>query len=183
MSEWIVCEGRWISKTVAKPSLEPDDELRARMPTSYDANEQPSNGIKKLRWWICTLLFLATLVNYLDRQAFAVATPAIVEEFGLSNDDVANINIAFTSAYMVGQMLTGRLIDVLGTRLGFLLIMLFWPASGILCSTARVVFQGNLIDPANRLIRSWNCAFRRYEIRQRKERSAAIEWLWFPIPA
>ncbi|MDA1315012.1 MAG: MFS transporter [Acidobacteria bacterium] len=100
-------------------------------------SEQPSNGIKKLRWWICTLLFLATLINYLDRQTFAVATPAIVEEFGLSNDDVANINIAFTSAYMVGQLVTGRFMDVLGTRLGFLLIMLFWSVSGILCSTAR----------------------------------------------
>jgi hypothetical protein len=43
-------------------------------------SRQPANGIKKLPWWICTLLFLATLINYLDRQTFAVATPAIVEE-------------------------------------------------------------------------------------------------------
>jgi hypothetical protein len=93
-------------------------------------SRQPANGIKKLPWWICTLLFLATLINYLDRQTFAVATPAIVEEFGLSNDDVANINIAFTSAYMVGQLVTGRFMDVLGTRLGFLLIMVFWSLSG-----------------------------------------------------
>jgi ACS family hexuronate transporter-like MFS transporter len=98
---------------------------------------QPASGVKKLRWWICTLLFLATLINYLDRQTFAVATPAIVEEFGLSNDDIANINIAFTSAYMVGQLVTGRFMDVLGTRMGFLLIMVFWSVSGILCSTAR----------------------------------------------
>ncbi len=100
-------------------------------------SEQPSKGIKNLRWWICTLLFLATLINYLDRQTFAVATPAIVEEFGLSNDDIANINIAFTSAYMVGQLVTGRFMDVVGTRMGFLLIMVFWSVSGILCSTAR----------------------------------------------
>lgn len=95
----------------------------------------------KLRWWICTLLFLATLINYLDRQAFAVATPAIVEEFGLNNDDVANINIAFTSAYMVGQLVTGRVMDVLGTRVGFVLIMVFWSVSGILCSTARGILS------------------------------------------
>ena len=95
----------------------------------------------KLRWWICTLLFLATLINYLDRQTFAVATPAIVEEFDLTNDDVANINIAFTSAYMVGQLVTGRVMDVLGTRAGFVLIMVFWSVSGILCSTARGIFS------------------------------------------
>ena len=100
-------------------------------------DSQSNTGVKNLRWWICTLLFLATLINYLDRQTFAVATPAIVEEFGLSNDDVANINIAFTSAYMLGQLVTGRLMDVLGTRLGFLIIMLFWSISGILSSTAR----------------------------------------------
>ena len=98
---------------------------------------QAASGVKNLRWWICTLLFLATLINYLDRQTFAVATPAIVDEFGLTNDDVANINIAFTSAYMVGQLVTGRLMDMLGTRLGFLLIMVFWSVSGIFCATAR----------------------------------------------
>ena len=95
----------------------------------------------KLRWWICTLLFLATLINYLDRQTFAVATPAIVEEFDLSNDDVANINIAFTSAYMIGQLVTGRVMDMLGTRVGFVLIMVFWSLSGILCSTARGILS------------------------------------------
>ena len=106
------------------------------------APDSSSNGgLKNLRWWICTLLFLATLINYLDRQTFAVATPAIVEEFGLSNDDVANINIAFTSAYMLGQLVTGRLMDVLGTRIGFLAIMLFWSISGILCSTARGIIS------------------------------------------
>lgn len=107
------------------------------MPDAVPADKQSSSGVKNLRWWICTLLFLATLINYLDRQTFAVATPAIVEEFSLSNDDVANINIAFTSAYMIGQLVTGRFMDVLGTRAGFLIIMLFWSVSGMLCSTAR----------------------------------------------
>ncbi len=102
---------------------------------------QPPAVTMKLRWWICTLLFLATLINYLDRQTFAVATPAIVEELELNNDDVANINIAFTSAYMVGQLVTGRVMDMLGTRAGFVLIMVFWSASGILCSTARGIFS------------------------------------------
>ena len=101
----------------------------------------PRRTLKNLRWWICTLLFLATLINYLDRQTFAISTPAIVEEFGLSNDDVANINIAFTSAYMIGQLLTGRMMDVLGTRTGFVLIMIFWSVSGIFCSLARGVLS------------------------------------------
>lgn len=94
-------------------------------------------GIKNLRWWICTLLFLATLVNYLDRQTLAVATPAIAKEFDLNNQDVAFINNAFTVAYTVGQLLIGRMMDLVGTRLGFALIMIVWSGAGLLCSTAR----------------------------------------------
>ncbi len=97
--------------------------------------------IKNLKWWICTLMFLATLVNYLDRQTLAVATPAIAREFSLSNQDIALINNAFTAAYTIGQLLMGRLADVLGTRAGFLLIMIVWSAAGMLCSTARGVLS------------------------------------------
>jgi len=100
-----------------------------------------SGGLKNLRWWICTLLFLATLINYLDRQTLAVATPEIASEFGLSNTDIASINNAFTAAYTIGQVLAGRLADSLGTKIGFLLIMAVWSAAGILCSTARGAFS------------------------------------------
>ncbi len=97
--------------------------------------------LKNLKWWICTLLFIATLINYLDRQTLSVATPEIVQEFQLSNTDVANINNAFTAAYTIGQLLTGRLVDILGTKMGFFLIMLVWSAAGVLCSTARGVLS------------------------------------------
>lgn len=97
--------------------------------------------IKNLKWWICTLLFVATLVNYLDRQTLSVATPEIAREFQLTNEDVAFINNAFTAAYTIGQLLTGKVMDVVGTRAGFVLIMLVWSAAGILCSTARGVLS------------------------------------------
>jgi ACS family hexuronate transporter-like MFS transporter len=93
--------------------------------------------ITNLKWWICTLLFFATLINYLDRQTLAVATPAIAKEFGLTNQDIALVNNAFTAAYTVGQLLTGRLVDLTGTRAGFVIIMLIWSAAGVLSSTAR----------------------------------------------
>lgn len=105
--------------------------------------EQPSPGrkIKNLKWWICTLLFLATLVNYLDRQTFAVATPEIAEEFALKNEDVAFINNAFTAAYTIGQLVIGRVMDLLGTRAGFVLIMVVWSAAGMMCSLGRGVLS------------------------------------------
>lgn len=88
------------------------------------------------KWRIATLLLAATLINYLDRQTLAVATPAIAAEFRLRNQDIALVNNAFTLAYTLGQLLTGRLMDVLGTRLGFAAIMTFWSAAGMLCATA-----------------------------------------------
>ncbi len=66
-----------------------------------------------------------------------MATPAIAAEFRLRNQDVALINNAFTAAYTIGQLVTGRLMDVLGTRLGFAAIMTFWSAAGMLCAAAR----------------------------------------------
>lgn len=97
----------------------------------------PARKIKNLRWWICTLLFLATLVNYLDRQTFAVATPEIAREFHLANEDVALINNAFTAAYTIGQLVIGKVMDMLGTRAGFVAIMILWSAAGMMCSLAR----------------------------------------------
>jgi ACS family hexuronate transporter-like MFS transporter len=101
----------------------------------------PKRRTGNLRWWICTLLFLATMVNYLDRQTLSVAIPRIVEEFGLNNQDVAAINNAFNVAYMVGQLLTGKLVDVVGTRMGFLLVMVVWSAAGMMCASARGAFS------------------------------------------
>jgi len=97
--------------------------------------------IRNLKWWIASVLFLATLINYLDRQTLAVATPDIVREFGLSNQQVAFINNAFTAAYTIGQLVTGRLMDILGTKTGFLVIMIFWSVADILCATARGMYS------------------------------------------
>lgn len=94
---------------------------------------------RHLKWWIATLLFFATLINYLDRQTLAVATPSIAAEFGLTNQDVAFINNAFTAAYTIGQLLAGKLMDLTGTRLGFVIIMVFWSSAGMLCAAARGV--------------------------------------------
>ena len=72
--------------------------------------------ISNLRWYIVTLLFFATLVNYVDRQTLSIAMPVIKDEYGLSNTDYAGIVFAFLLAYTVMQLVSGRLMDLLGTR-------------------------------------------------------------------
>ncbi len=92
------------------------------------------------RWTIAGLLFLATFINYIDRQTFSIASPLLAKVYNLSNNDIANIILAFTLAYTIGQVLAGKLIDVLGTRGGFALIMLVWSVAGAATAWARSVF-------------------------------------------
>ena len=74
--------------------------------------------IRHLRWFIGGLLFLSTVINYLDRQTLSVLAPRLKGEFGWSNSDFAWLVIAFRAAYGGGQMISGRLIDQVGTRAG-----------------------------------------------------------------
>jgi ACS family hexuronate transporter-like MFS transporter len=82
--------------------------------------------IRGLRWWICGLLFFATTVNYLDRSALAGLKTTLLDEFKMDNDDFAYIVIFFQISYAVGQMLAGRAIDWVGTRVGYLVAFLWW---------------------------------------------------------
>jgi ACS family hexuronate transporter-like MFS transporter len=82
--------------------------------------------IKHLRWWIASLLFLATFFNYLDRQALSVAAPTICKALKLTETDYAHIVMAFLVAYMFMQPLTGWLIDRIGVRIGFAVAAALW---------------------------------------------------------
>jgi len=75
--------------------------------------------IRYLRWWIAGLLFLATVINYVDRQTLSVLAPVLREQFRMSNTDYSRIVFAFLLAYTFMQSGSGRLMDWLGTRRGF----------------------------------------------------------------
>ena len=72
-----------------------------------------------VRWQIAVLLCLITTVNYIDRQACAVAGPVIAEEFSLTNTEFGLIVSGFLFAYAIGQLLVGPVIDRLGTKRAF----------------------------------------------------------------
>jgi ACS family hexuronate transporter-like MFS transporter len=82
--------------------------------------------IRHLRWWIIGLIFLATVINYVDRQTVAVLKKAITDDLGLSNPDYAAIQNAFLVAYAISQMVSGRLYDAVGTRIGFTISIVVW---------------------------------------------------------
>jgi len=79
-----------------------------------------------LRWFVVGLVALATVINYIDRQAMGILWPDIKAEFGFSNQDYANIFGVFVLAYAFGQTIFGKIFDWLGTRIGFVLSIGVW---------------------------------------------------------
>jgi MFS transporter, ACS family, hexuronate transporter len=79
-----------------------------------------------MRWWVLTLLTLATIINYLDRIVFSVLSPIIRQDLGFNNQEYGLINGAFQIAYTVGFLLMGKVIDRFGTRIGYGLSIAWW---------------------------------------------------------
>lgn len=90
----------------------------------------------RLRWYIGGLLFLSTVINYIDRQTLSVLAPYIKDEFQWSNTDFAMLIIAFRIAYAGGQTLSGRLLDRVGTRLGLTIGVAFYSVAAMATSLA-----------------------------------------------
>ncbi len=78
------------------------------------------------RWGIAVLVSAAIAISYLDRQTLPVAVNAISKEIPISNQQFSALQSAFLLAYACMYAGGGKLVDVLGTRRGFLLIMIFW---------------------------------------------------------
>jgi ACS family hexuronate transporter-like MFS transporter len=97
--------------------------------------------IRYLRWWIAGLLFLATVINYVDRQTLSVLAPVLREQFRMSNTDYSRIVFAFLLAYTFMQSGSGRLMDWLGTRRGFSLTIAWWSVAAMLHTTANSILH------------------------------------------
>lgn len=81
--------------------------------------------------------FLATLINYLDRQALSVAAPVLIDQFHMTNETYGRVVSAFMLAYTISNGLSGPLIDRLGTRLGYALCIAWWSAASVLHAFTR----------------------------------------------
>ncbi|MBI5422818.1 MAG: MFS transporter [Opitutae bacterium] len=79
-----------------------------------------------LRWAIIGLIAVATVINYVDRTSLAVMWPSISADTNLSKSDYANIVSAFMVCYALGQAVSGRIFDRVGTRFGFVLSVTVW---------------------------------------------------------
>src|ERR1700759_1093390 len=78
------------------------------------------------RWTIAALIATAIAISYFDRQTLPVAIKAIQREIPITNLQFGELNVAFLLAYAAMYAGGGKLVDGLGTRTGFLLIMIWW---------------------------------------------------------
>lgn len=108
-------------------------------PRTKDIAPVAAFQIPGLRWWIVGLVFLATLINYIDRLTLSVLGPVITEELGLSNTEFGGIVVWFLLAYTISQGVSGRLYDRIGTRLGFMLSITVWSLAAMAHAFARGV--------------------------------------------
>src|SRR5580698_1955583 len=101
---------------------------------------EPARGAG-LRWTICGLLFFATTVNYIDRQVLGILKPTLQRELGWHESDYSWVVFAFQLAYAVMMPIAGRIIDWLGTRVGYALAVVVWSLASMSHALARTTTQ------------------------------------------
>lgn len=96
---------------------------------------------RRLRWWIVWTLFLSTTINYINRQTFSVLSPVITREFHLDHAQLASILSAFQFSYAGMWLIGGFLLDVVGTRIGLALAVVWWSITSALTGLANSLSQ------------------------------------------
>jgi ACS family hexuronate transporter-like MFS transporter len=95
----------------------------------------------RVRWTVCAMLFAATSINYMDRQVIAILKPTLEHSIGMTEVSYGYIVDAFQIAYAIGLLAAGRLIDKLGTRIGYMLVMAVWSFSAMGHALASTVLE------------------------------------------
>jgi MFS transporter, ACS family, hexuronate transporter len=93
--------------------------------------------IGKYRWTICSLVFFATTVNYLDRQVLSLLKDNLEVQFNWSDSDYANIVAVFQFVYAISMLFAGRLIDWLGTKMGYAWSLIVWSVGAMVHALAK----------------------------------------------
>lgn len=90
-----------------------------------------TQSIGSYRWTICALVFFATTVNYLDRSVISLLKSTLTEELNWTDADYADVEVAFKLMYALGMVFSGRVIDKLGSRIGYFFATLLWSIAAV----------------------------------------------------
>jgi ACS family hexuronate transporter-like MFS transporter len=93
------------------------------------------------RWVICGFIFLATVLNYMDRQTLGIVAPLVQKEFALDNAQLGLLFSAFYFSYGVTVAMIGEVIDRVSIRLAFAFIVAWWSLATALTAFSRTFWQ------------------------------------------
>lgn len=110
--------------------------------TQQAASESEERGrlLGRYRWTILTAIFAATTINYMDRQIIGLLAPLLQHEIGWTEMEYSSIVASFTGAYALGLVFMGRIVDRIGTRIGYSLSITVWSIAAMAHALARTVF-------------------------------------------
>lgn len=112
--------------------------------------------IGKYRWTICSLIFFATTINYIDRNVISFLKSTFTTELGWTDGDYANVEITFKFFYAFGMLGAGRLIDKLGTKIGYALYTFLWSVAGVCTAFVNTVLGFQIVRGALGLTEAGN---------------------------
>jgi len=101
--------------------------------------------IRNYRWIVCLFLFTATTINYIDRQIFGLLKPELEKVFSWTEMDYSRIVMAFTACYAFGQLIYGRIIDKIGTKMGYAISITLWSIAAMLHTIVKTTFGFGLV--------------------------------------
>lgn len=97
--------------------------------------------IKGMRWWIVVLLFLAAVLNYVDRQTLSALAPTIQIDLKMSDNDYANVINIFLVGYTISYLISGRIADKIGTKAAMLVFVTWWSFANMFTAAASTVIS------------------------------------------
>jgi len=110
-------------------------------PLQIDDSPNPGHSLGRVRWTICAMLFVATSINYMDRQVIAILKPTLMQSIGMTESGYGHVMAAFMVAYALGLLAAGRFVDKAGTRIGYMVIMALWSLSAMGHALANSVLE------------------------------------------
>jgi ACS family hexuronate transporter-like MFS transporter len=99
----------------------------------------PHPRVGHFRWVICALLFLATTINYMDRQVIGILKPTLMADLGWGEIDYSNVVFAFQAAYAIGYAAGGWFMDRVGVRMGLAAAVCLWSVAAVAHAFVRSV--------------------------------------------
>jgi ACS family hexuronate transporter-like MFS transporter len=126
------------SEIVSRPGRA---ETRERTGGTSAEPVEERGKLRGLRWIIIGMICALTVINYIDRMTLSVLAPTIMEDFGMNNVAYSRVVTAFLIAYTLSQALSGRVLDRIGTRVGFMVFVGIWTIASMLHATARSAVQ------------------------------------------